>query len=209
MIRVVLVDDQEIALRGAKSLLSEQDDIEVLGAFYTGEAALLALPKLNPDVVILDMEMIEGIDGPVIAERILDTNPAQKIIALSGYEDYAYVSNMFKLGAKGYVKKDDGHELVNAVRAIAMGESDWMGDSVMPILRISIAYNISEREISVLELLVQDLTSHEIAEHLSISNHTVRAHLRNICRKVKLDNANQLKRWARQHGFRSRKNNCN
>ncbi|WP_019508637.1 response regulator transcription factor [Pleurocapsa sp. PCC 7319] len=128
MIRILIVDDQNIVREGIKILLEQATEIEVVGAAEDGNIALQEMEKLQPDIVLLDINM-PGIDGLTVADKIRDKFPQVKIIMLSSYEDEQYVQKATALGAKGYLLKSaSSQQLEWSIKLVHQGYSAIKSD---------------------------------------------------------------------------------
>ena len=128
MIRILIVDDQNIVREGIKILLEQAEDIEVVGAAEDGNIALQEIEKLKPDIVLLDINM-PGIDGLAVADKIRNQFPKIKIIMLSSYEDEQYVQKATELGAKGYLLKSaSSQQLEWSIKLVHQGYSAIKSD---------------------------------------------------------------------------------
>lgn len=128
MIRILIVDDQNIVREGIKILLEQAADIEVVGAAEDGNIALQEMGKLKPDIVLLDINM-PGIDGLAVADKIRHQFPKIKIIMLSSYEDEQYVQKATELGAKGYLLKSaSSQQLEWSIKLVHQGYSAIKSD---------------------------------------------------------------------------------
>ena len=128
MIRILIVDDQNIVREGIKILLEQAADIEVVGAAEDGNIALQEMEKLKPDIVLLDINM-PGIDGLAVADKIRHQFPKIKIIMLSSYEDEQYVQKATELGAKGYLLKSaSSQQLEWSIKLVHQGYSAIKSD---------------------------------------------------------------------------------
>jgi two-component system, NarL family, response regulator DegU len=125
-IRVVIADDHAIMRVGIRNILSRSDKIEVIGEASNGAEALELIQELNPDVLILDMEM-PVMDGVEVARRLKGSKSPVNILVLSAYDDRQYILEMLNMGAAGYLIKDEAPEvIVTAVQSIANGERGWI-----------------------------------------------------------------------------------
>lgn len=125
-IRVVIADDHAIMRVGIRNILSRSKAISVIGEASNGAEAITLLDEVNPDVLILDMEM-PVMDGVEVARRLQESKSPVKILVLSAYDDRQYIVEMLNMGAKGYLIKDEAPEvIVDAVIAIANGEDGWI-----------------------------------------------------------------------------------
>jgi DNA-binding NarL/FixJ family response regulator len=125
-IRVLIADDHAIMRVGIKNILSRSSDISVIGEANNGAEAIQLIDELNPDVLVLDMEM-PVMDGVEVARRLQAMNSPVRILVLSAYDDRQYIIEMLKMGAAGYLIKDEAPEvIVEAVLGIANGEEGWI-----------------------------------------------------------------------------------
>lgn len=125
-IRVVIADDHAIMRVGIRNILSRSDRICVVGEASNGAEAIERVSELNPDVLILDMEM-PIMDGVEVARRLKGDSSPVHILVLSAYDDRQYILEMLNMGAAGYLIKDEAPEvIVDAVQGIANGEKGWI-----------------------------------------------------------------------------------
>jgi two-component system, NarL family, response regulator DegU len=135
-IRVVLADDHPFMRKGICSMLNKTEDIEVVGEARDGFEALTLVHNLDPDVLLLDMEMA-GLQGMDVAKELEAVGSKVPILALSAYEDKQYILGILATGAAGYLTKDELPEtIVRAIRGVAQGESGWVSGKVAKYLRI-------------------------------------------------------------------------
>ncbi len=197
-VRVVLVDDHPALRAGVRASLERTGRIDVVAEASSGADGVEACRRLEPNVVLLDMEM-PGLDGIAVAERLRVLAVPTRILAYSAYDDPAYVTAMLQAGAAGYVTKDKPMELVaEAVEAVARGESRWFV-SLIPTPPVSIP--LSERELEVVRLMARGLDNTEIADLLVISPHTVRNHVSSAYEKLGVSSWRQAVAWAWEHGL--------
>lgn len=205
--RIVLADDHTIVRKGLRMILAAQDDLEVIGEASNGKEAVEQVTLLQPDVVIMDVNMAElnGIEG---ARRISGVAPRVKVLALSMHRDSVYVREMLRAGAKGYLVKDiDDDALLDAVRAVARGEaylSPAVANAVLEDYRKHVSNPIdllTPREREVLQLIAEGKTNKEIATHLNLSVYTVEAHRSRLMEKLNLHSTGDLVRFALRNGF--------
>lgn len=209
-IRLVLADDHSLLREALRSLLEREPDLEVVGEADNGRAALEAVQRLRPDILLLDIAMSE-LNGMETAARMKARFPQVKIIALSGYSDKRYVLEMIKAGASGYViKSAAGGELVRAIRAVSAGRkyfSPELADALASGVADAVPHGggrssaLGRREREVLQLLAEGLRSSGIAARMSISEATVEAHRRNIMRKLDLHSIAELTKFAIREGL--------
>lgn len=190
-IRVLLADDHPIVRDGIRNLLVGSVGIEVIGEAEDGAEAYQKVLELEPDVLLLDMELPE-ISGVDLTRKLVEEGVKVRILALSSYSDKGYISEMLALGASGYLIKDEvPKNIVDAVRGVAHGEQGWVSREVAAILS-QMALNdrgndeLTGREVEVLRLVVDGKTNREIAYVLEISEKTVEKHLNNIFEKLEV-----------------------
>lgn len=125
-VRVVIADDHAIMRVGIRNILSRSNEICVVGEASNGAEAIELINELNPDVLILDMEM-PIMDGVEVARRLQASNSPVRILVLSAYDDRQYILEMLNMGASGYLIKDEAPEvIVDAVQGISHGEKGWI-----------------------------------------------------------------------------------
>jgi two-component system, NarL family, response regulator DegU len=188
-IRVFLADDHPIVRKGIHDLLEASEGIQVIGEAPTGEQALQMIKALQPDIMIVDIELpdISGID---VVNRINEEEIPIKVLVLSSYDDREYIAQMLSLGVSGYLIKDEVPEaIVEALHGIARGERGWVSRKVAERLsqmldKTSSGKDLTQRELDVIYQLTQGKTNAEIAYALGISEKTVEKHLDLIFRKM-------------------------
>lgn len=199
-LRVLIADDHPVWRRGIRDLLASQSDIDVVAEASDGRQALEMLRTLDLDVAVIDIEMphMTGLD---LARTVKAEALSVHLLALSSYDDAAYVSGLLQSGASGYLTKDKPPEtIIEAVRAVARGEGRWF---VTPTLSEDPAPSLSDREREALTLLAQGKSNGEIATELFISENTVRNHLANAYSKIGVSTARAAVAWAWRNGFAS------
>jgi NarL family two-component system response regulator LiaR len=210
-IRVLLVDDHAILRQGTRQLIDHESDMEVVGEAADGEAAILKVSELKPDVTILDVAMpkLNGIDA---TKRIKELYPEATILVLTGYDYDEYIFSLMEIGAAGYLLKDiNGDELVKAVREVYAGEP-VLHPAVMrkliercraPVIRPEYppGETLSEREMEVLKLAAGGVGNKDIAETLVLSVRTVQAHMRNIFSKLGVGSRSEAIIYGLKHGW--------
>lgn len=209
VIRVLIADDHTLVREGIRDRLNQEDDIEVVGDVSEGDAALKLAFSLRPDVLMLDMEM-PGLSGPEVARRLSTLEEPVRILALSAYDDAEYVQELLASGAAGYLTKDETlTTIVAAVRGIGRGEDGWLSRGVaarlMHLQRENptpdgLPHDLSDREVEVVRAVARGLTNMQIAEHLFISENTVRNHLANVYAKLGVHNRAETVAWAWKTG---------
>lgn len=208
-IRVVLADDHPVVRSGIRTLLDGADDIQVVGEASDGAEALQLVEELEPDILLLDMELpvVSGVD---VARKLAKTERWVGVLALSAHDDEHYIIETLGAGVSGYLTKDEAPEqIVEAVRGVARGENGWLSrrvtakivSRVRPTARgLGLVRRLSERELEVLSLMARGLDNEEIAEELVISHGTVKNHVTSIYGKIGVRSRPKAIAWAREHG---------
>ena len=209
MIKVLIVDDQSLVRQGMASLLSVEDDLEIVGQAENGEEAILKANQLVPDVILMDVRMPVA-DGVFATKSIRQNRPAIKIIVLTTFDDEEYIIKALQAGASGYLLKDTPSEyLAQAVRAVYQGHT-WLGPSVTdkvvahlnPVRKTGkTGYErlLSARELEVLKLLSQGKSNREIGRSLGIAEGTVKNHLTRILVQIGARDRLQAVLWAKEN----------
>ncbi len=212
-IRVLLVDDHALVRRGVVDVLSEREDIAVVGEATNGAQGVEMARTLTPQVVVMDLQM-PGIGGLEATSVIHAEMPDVQILVFTVSESEADLFGAIKYGAKGYILKNAGaDELVQAIHLIAQGgvvvspgmAAKLLGElsHVVPAREQGgeMAGGLSPREKEVLESVARGATNSEIASTLYISENTVKTHLRNILDKLHLANRSQAVAYAARLGL--------
>lgn len=208
IIRVLLADDHPVVRGGIRNMLEQADDIRVVGEAESGAAALEMVEELDPDVLMLDMEMPE-VPGLEVARKLAEQEARVRIIALSAYDDDEYIFGLLDTGASGYLTKDEApYIIVEAVRGVAQGEEGWISrrvaDKMVRRRRRSLerqSAELSPRELEVLTHVGRGETNPEIAEKLFISEGTVKNHVSHIYEKLGIRTRAEAVAWAWEHGM--------
>lgn len=204
-ISVVLADDHSIVRKGISLVLENDEQIEIIGQASDGKEALEMVEKLTPDVLVADISMPE-LNGIELTRQISEKELSTNILILSTHFEEEYILKSFDAGASGYLPKDaDEDEVINAIHTIAEGEiyytpevSQILAQSVIKKNKKELGENkeLTEREIEVLQLVVDGLSNKEIADKLFISVRTVDTHRRNLMEKLEAKNTAELVRKA-------------
>ena len=188
-IRVVIADDHNVVRKGIRDLLSDEDDIAVVGEARNGNEAVDLATALQPDVVVMDIAMPE-LSGVEATRQIRDQAPDVRVLVLTAYDDDPYIYGLLDAGATGYILKTaESREIVRAVRATAAGQSA-LDPAVAPRLIARLTKpaaggdTLTERELDVLRLAARGQTNKQIGAELAISDRTVQNHLANIYAKL-------------------------
>ena len=212
-IQVLIVDDHQLFRDGLKALLLSAPDTEVVGEATTGQEAIQLVVQVQPDVVLMDIQMSDSeIDGIEATRQIMTQNEKTKILMVTMFEDDQSVFAAMRAGARGYVLKGAKHdEMLRAIRAVNSGEaifSPTIASRMMTFFSNSRATvppenfsDLTEREREILTLIARGQSNAEIAETLTISVKTVRNHSSSIFNKLQVVDRAQAAIRARNAGF--------
>ncbi len=212
-ITILITDDQAIVRKGIRALLATELDIEVIAEAENGAEALAKVEKLAPDIILMDLMMPE-MDGIEAIQRITANRPQARILVLTSFATDDKVFPAIKAGALGYLLKDSSpEELVQAIRQVHLGESSLHPTIARKVLQelshprepevSPTSAPLTEREVEVLRLVARGLNNQMIADHLVISEATVRTHVSNILSKLHLASRTQAALYALQKGLAS------
>jgi len=200
--RVLIVDDHPMVAEGIHAILETYDDIAVVGTLSNAIEALERLDLLDPDVVLLDLNM-PGMSGLAATELMLEKRPDTRILVLTMHDSPEYISTALSHGASGYVLKDvPTDEIKTAIDTVMAGEV-YLCTGAEASLKPRIADGrepLTSREQTVLLELAQGKSNRDVAETLNISVHTVETHRKNIKRKLGISSTAGLTRYALEHG---------
>jgi DNA-binding NarL/FixJ family response regulator len=208
-IKVVLTDDHLIVRNGLRTLIEDEEDIEIVAEAGDGEEAIERVKSFQPDIIMLDITM-PGMTGIQAAEVIGKQFPQTRMIMLSMHENEHYILKSVEAGAMGYLLKDSSQdEILKAIRVVAKGEryfnteiSGYIINGYLQKLQNPETIDkkekdpLSKKEKLVLKELTQGMSSREIAEKLGLSIRTVDVHRANMMKKLKVKNAVELVRLA-------------
>ena len=212
-IRVLITDDQAIVRKGIQALLATEPNIEVAGEAENGKDAIRQVEKLQPDVILMDLQMPE-MDGIEAIGHITASRPNARILVLTSFATDDKVFPAIKAGALGYLLKDSSpDELIQAIQQVHRGESSLHPTIARKVLQelsrppapqqIPTSEPLTEREVDVLRLVARGLGNQQIADQLIISEATVRTHVSNILSKLHLASRTQAALYALQKGLAS------
>lgn len=211
-IRVFLADDHAVVRKGLETLIDTRDDMEVVGVASDGEEAVQQVAQLQPDVILLDIQMPRKTGVEAIG-LIKAANPDARILVLTSFSEDETVFGAIRAGALGYVLKDSlPRELIQAIRNVHEGRSFLHPDIALRVIqelsrppanRPLTEEPLTEREVEVLKLVARGLSNQTIAEQLVVSERTVRTHISNILGKLHLANRTQAALYALRQGLAS------
>ncbi len=197
--KILVVDDDRLVCASLKTIIEAQGDIEVIGIGHNGEEAIALYHQLKPDVLLMDIRM-EVMTGLEAAAVILAADHAARILFLTTFLDDEYIIKALKLGAKGYIIKQDFESIVPSLRAVQIGQSVFGQDIVTKIpglinqleQRETDCFDLSDKELELIDRVAQGLSNREIAESLYLSEGTVRNRISVILEKLNLRDRTQL-----------------
>ncbi|WNI30178.1 response regulator transcription factor [Streptomyces sp. ITFR-6] len=189
-VRILLCDDHAVVRAGLLALLGSEPDIEVVGEAGSGEEAVALATRLTPDVVLMDLQLGEGIDGVEATRRIVSATDDAHVLVLTTYDTDADITRAIEAGATGYLlKAERPEELFAAIRSAAQGRttlSPPVASRVMARMRKPLP-TLTDRERDILGQLSRGLGNRDIARALFISEATVKTHLGRIYDKLGVD----------------------
>ena len=211
MIRVIIVDDQDVIRVGMEAILSIETDIEIMATAADGEEALYLVAQHHPDLVLMDLKM-PVMNGIQATRLIREKFPEIKVLVLTTYDADEWVFDAVRAGASGYLLKDNPkEELVKAIHLTMEGQTtvdpkvagrlfDHVVQNINPIAS-RFAENLSNRELEILKLLARGMNNRAIAEKLYLSEGTVRNYVSSILAKLEVSDRTHAAIIALRHGL--------
>ncbi len=216
-IRVVIVDDHPFFRQGVRDVLNEESDIHVVAESGDGHEALGLLEEIEPDVVLMDVNL-PGLNGLQVTQQLKQRCPNINVIILTAYDDEEQIYHSIRIGASAYFAKDVlPSQLLATVRAVSQGYYVIANKRMTPkqaeqwLLELYLRYGINpedatfspltNREMEVLEVIIEGLSNKEIAYRLGISQQTVKNHITSILSKLNLSDRTQAAIYALRHGW--------
>ena len=208
MIKVLIVDDHQMVRFGTRRLLEDESGLQIVGEASSGDEAIEAVDALNPQVVLMDVQM-PGIGGLEATRRCLRIAPDVKVIALSMHDGEPFPSKLFEAGAKGYVsKRSDPEELILAIRKVMAGQRYISTDiaqnlALRPFAEVqqSPFEQLSGREMQIALMVIRGMGAAEMGKKLILSPKTVNSYRYRIFEKLDIKNDVELTKLAIQHGL--------
>lgn len=213
-IKVLVADDQKILSQGLCTLLSFEEDIDVVGSAENGQEVLNILEEKALDVILMDIRM-PVMNGVECTKIVSEKYPEIKILILTTYDDDEYIEKVIKNGASGYMLKDlTAERLSAAVRDVYQGNTVMHQEITKKIIsgisnssskpekiKLDNCENLSSRELSILKLLAKGLTNSEIALKLFLSEGTVKNYITNLYDKTSIKGRTKLMNFAIESGI--------
>jgi len=210
-LRVLVADDHAIFRDGLRVLLASTPDAELVGEAATGEEAIALASSLQPDLVLMDLQM-PGLNGIEATRRIVHDSPHIRVLVVTMFEDDSSVLAAMRAGARGYLLKGATHaEMARAIRAVGEGEAIFSPAiaarlmeffaSFRPAVTPQVFPELSDREREILDLIAQGHKNPDIAALLVLSPKTVRNHVTNILSKLQVADRSEAIIRAREAGL--------
>lgn len=210
-IKILLIDDHSLFRSGLKFLLNNQEDIEVIGEAQNGSEGIKLAQKLNPDIILLDLDM-PRMGGKETLQNLLNINPDLNVLILTVSEDNDDLIQCMTLGAKGYLLKnintdfllDSIHKVYEGNNILSPAMISTLIDQFRPNEKEKnedLYDSLTPREKEILAWLTKGISNKEIARFLSVSESTIKLHVQNILRKLNLHSRVQAAIYALEHGF--------
>jgi DNA-binding NarL/FixJ family response regulator len=205
-IKILIADDHSVVREGIKSMLNDVSDFAFVGEAENGKEAIEKINVLFPDIIIMDISMpvMTGIEAIKIIKK--DYSEV-KTIVLTIHSEKEYIEQIYKSGATGCLYKNAGkHEFESAIRAIYKGENYFSTDISNALLKEHFSphdkeNSLTQRELQILKLIVEEFSNHEIADNLFISVRTVETHRKNLMQKLNIDSTIGLIKYAVKKGL--------
>ncbi|MCM1245585.1 MAG: response regulator transcription factor [Roseburia sp.] len=198
--KVLIIDDDNLVSLSLKTILEASDEIQVAGIGNDGTDAIELYEKHQPDVLLMDIQM-KNLSGLDAAKEILQKHPDAKILFLTTFSDDEYIVKALHIGAKGYILKQNFESIVPALIAVHGGQTvfgETITDKLPTLIKSPAAafdpskYNLTEKEMELIELVAEGFNNREIAEKSYLSEGTVRNYLSTILEKLELRDRTQL-----------------
>ncbi len=209
-VRVLIVDDHPIFRAGMRMVLKDEPEVEIVGEGTNGQEALRKAAELQPDVLVLDVNLPD-MNGLEVTKRLHASGASAKVLILTVHNDSQMIFSLLEAGASGYVLKDDTLEmLVPAIQAVAHGET-WLSSRIAKqVIRRALGEadappdsmpDLTPRELDVLQLLAQGLDNEAIARRLTLTMRTVQNHVSNLYGKLGVDSRAEAILFAIRRGL--------
>jgi DNA-binding NarL/FixJ family response regulator len=208
MTKILIADDHQLFNDGMKMMLSAEDNLQIVGQVFSGKDVLDAVHRLQPNVVLLDINM-PHMNGLEVAGKLLRSYPDVRIIMLTMYSDRKFIEDCQRMGVPGYILKNSGVDVVlNAIETVLTGQRFYdpkITKSTTPNQHADDSFQkqfqLTKREIEIISLIGQSFTNEEIADKLFLSVATVKTHRNNINLKLGINKPADLVKFALEHGL--------
>ena len=210
MIKIAIIDDHKVIIDGLKLLIEQEKDMKVVAVGYNAAQAIEILKTTSVDLLLLDVNLPDK-DGITVCKEVTKKFPKTKVLALTTYDKGAFVQQMLKAGASGYLHKSAAaDELIVAIRKVSTDEiylSSKIEKVLMNSLRNQANYKadfipqLTRRELQVLKLIAAEYTTKEIANTLFLSENTIETHRRNLLSKLNVRNVAGMIKIALKRGL--------
>jgi two-component system NarL family response regulator len=205
-LKIMIADDHPLLVDGVRRVLEEMKDVEVVKTVSNGRQLMAGLRQRAVDLVVLDLHMPQ-MDGIETLKLLRTEFPHLKVIVYTSYNDPKLIREVRGMGVRGYLLKSSGSVVVKeAVATVAEGGS-WFQEEAPVVPSSNLVddfmrkYSITSREVEILRKIAEGYTTREIGEQLFVSEFTVNAHRRNICRKLDINTPVGLVKFAKEHGI--------
>lgn len=196
--KIIIVDDDRLVCTSLKTIIETDPEMQVLGMGHNGQDAIALFNELAPDILLMDIRM-DILTGLEAGEIILDQFPSAKIIFLTTFADDEYIIDALKIGAKGYLLKQNFESIIPSLKTVYTGQSVFGEDIIVKIpslFRSNIPnmekYHITDKETDIITLIADGLNNKEIAGQLFLSEGTIRNSISVILEKLQLRSRTQL-----------------
>ncbi len=197
--KILLVDDDKIVCQALKTILEAEKDIEIPAVGNDGTQAIELYFRHQPDILLMDIRMVV-MTGIEAGKQIINKDPNAKILYLTTFADNEYIVDALKLGAKGYLLKQDFESIIPAIRAVSIGQRVFGDEIISKIPGMMVdsdkssfeQYGLTDKEIEMITLIAEGLSNKEIANNSFLSEGTVRNYISTILEKLDLRDRTQL-----------------
>ncbi|HEY5465199.1 MAG TPA: response regulator transcription factor [Hanamia sp.] len=206
--RIIIADDHPLFLEGLHSVLEKIKGVDLLATVTNGRQLIDCLQQYNPDIVLLDLNM-PRLDGIETLKILKSQFPKIRVIVLTSYYQPELKREIKLLGADGYLSKNSSANLIEeAIKTVAAGNTWFTDDSPVEaspspffIDDFMKKYQLTKREVEIIRMIVAGIPTREIGERLFVSEFTINAHRRNICRKLNVHTPVGLINFAKEQGL--------
>ena len=187
-LKILIAEDHTLVSQGLEAMLSMADDLELAGVVDNGDDAVAAVQKRTVDVVLMDVNLGAGINGVEATKQIKKANPETKVLVLTMFTDPGTVAEAVKAGAEGYLSKGSSREsVIQAIHDVAEGRAVLdpnVTEGVFGRIGGRDQHALTDRELTVLQELANGNATRSVAEHIHVSEETVKTYLKNIYKKL-------------------------